>query len=258
MVSLTRANSTGSEARSSREVTRRTAKLTAPSGTSPLASRCTCTFRAPAMRSPPLLPTPLRPAPKRRKSRHARTARRRPCGPLVTTPCTCSGSQLAAVAAMPKRYRPKGPGCSGGAHRRRPHARGGRHPRRWQVRQPGRRTGRDGRQAYPGPGGLIASSAACTAMGSAGSGSPGGAPPGTGRPVSIVTAPGHGVCVAAICRATAGPASEMSPLLAASRRCAMSAGAAHRSATRSASAGASQRGGGGTAVRRLPGRVRDH
>jgi hypothetical protein len=127
--------------------------------------------------------------------------------------------------------RPEHTGASGELGAR---ARLGCHPRWWQVCQSGRMTGRDGRQACSGPGGLIASSACCTAMGSACSGRPGGAPPGRGRPVSIVIASGHGACVAAICRATAETASEMSPLLAASRRRAMSAGAAHRSATRSA------------------------
>ena len=57
MTSLTRANSTGSDATFSSEPTRCTAKPTAPSGTAPRVSACTCTAGVPAMMTIP--PSPL-------------------------------------------------------------------------------------------------------------------------------------------------------------------------------------------------------
>ena len=91
-------------------------------------------------------------------------------------------------------------------------------------------------QARRAAGGRIAVSARWSATGSAGPGGPGCVTAGAGPLVSIVTASGHGACVAAICRATATSASETPPALAASRRSTMSAGAVHSSTTRSACA----------------------
>jgi len=64
--------------------------------------------------------------------------------------------------------------------------------------------------------------------------------PGLSWLVSMVTAPGHGVSTAAICRTMSGSASQMPPVLAASRCPVTSAGAAHRSWTWSACAAAAR------------------